>query len=199
MVPLPSTSSLRHANFTVTALSCLLLLACSKAAEQQTSATPSATPEAQAPIPPTTTEPTTTASAPELAASKTLDTELATLRPDELSINSANAKAYLEKYFKDECSKDERLSFEQACQHYPEASPGEEEDPSPWPDLMIGINNKQIVGAAVLNSTFSLGKQWQCETAKEFEEMRFCYPQKTSQADKERWSKEWAAYFATAD
>lgn len=131
------------------------------------------------------------------ASESGLFAELKQLSAAELSLDSASSKNYLEKYFKNECSKsDERLPFEQTCQHYSDAAL---QDPSPWPDLMIGVKNKKITSAVLFSAEQSLGENWQCDKSKQFENMRYCYFGKTTVADREQWSKQWSAYFATAD
>jgi hypothetical protein len=124
--------------------------------------------------------------------------QLAMLSGTSLSVDSPELSSMLANYFKEGCSvASELLTFEQTCQHYSENS--FDQDPSPWPDLMIAINKKELASAVLFSPEQSLGDNWQCDSSKQLENVRYCYPNKVTSENRELWSKQWAAYFAAAD
>jgi hypothetical protein len=124
--------------------------------------------------------------------------ELAMLSEANLSVDSPELSSILDKYFKDGCSAGSApLTFEQTCQYYSENSSNE--DPSPWPELMIAISSKEVASAVLFNSSQSLGENWHCDSSKDLVNVRYCYPKNITAENRERWSKQWTAFFASAD
>ncbi len=106
--------------------------------------------------------------------------------------------AYLDRYFEGQCiDGDPRLSFDRVCQHY--AADTAKDDPSPWPDLVLGIEDGRIVSATLTSAEETLGAGWGCAPAVGFEGMLFCYVETAPEADRIRWSTEWTAYFGSGD
>ncbi len=113
-------------------------------------------------------------------------------------VEASQVAAYLERHFKGQCvDGDPRLSFERVCQHYPLQAA--KDDPSPWPDLVLGIDEGRVVSAAILGAAEAPGAGWQCVSAMDLDGMRFCYVETVPEADRIRWSAEWTAYFGSGD
>lgn len=114
------------------------------------------------------------------------------------SAQTGQVAAYLDRYFDGQCvDGDPRLSFDRVCQHY--AADAAKDDPSPWPDLVLGIEDGRIVSAVLASAGETLGAGWGCAPAAGFEAMRFCYVETAPDADRTRWSAEWTAYFGSGD
>lgn len=133
---------------------------------------------------------------PTLATSASMDV-FAALPAGDLAVESPAVSAYLQRYFDAACAPDERLSFEQICQHY--AAPMEDEDvPSPWPDVVLGIAAGQIASVVLAAPERTIDEGWRCEQATGIDGIRICYTAHTPDTDRQRWSAEWAAYFNAA-
>lgn len=123
---------------------------------------------------------------------------LKALAPTDTYPKSNQVAAYLDRYFEGHCiDGDPRMSFDRVCQHY--AADAAEDDPSPWPDLVLGIEEGRIVSVVLASAEETLGAGWGCVPAAGFEAMRFCYVETAPDADRIRWSAEWTAYFGSGD
>lgn len=121
---------------------------------------------------------------------------LARVPADRLDVGTPEASEYLDRFFKDGCREgDERLSFDRICLH--ESAGGD--DPSPWPDLVLGIEAGRIASAVLTRSAQSLGTGWTCMPAEGLDGMRFCYVDATTTDERARWSAEWTAFFSAGD
>jgi hypothetical protein len=134
------------------------------------------------------------------AAGKDAAAELAALAPAALAVERPETKAYLDRDFAGACGRgDGRLSFERICEHYAVADTTGSADPSPWPDLVLGIADGRIASAVLTTPEQSLGAGWVCESAPGAGDLRFCFVATTPAGQRTRWAAEWAAYFASAD
>ncbi len=125
-------------------------------------------------------------------------TALNALAPTGTYADANQVAAYLDRYFEGQCvNGDPRLSFDSVCQHY--AADAAKDDPSPWPDLVLGIEEGRIVSVVLASAEETLGAGWGCVPAAGFEAMRFCYVETAPDADRTRWSAEWIAYFGSGD
>ncbi|QNP39615.1 hypothetical protein [Lysobacter solisilvae (ex Woo and Kim 2020)] len=122
----------------------------------------------------------------------------------ELARISANPNAkpgevsqYLSRFFRDECGKDDGLPFEQVCRHY--ATDADTSDPSPWPDLMLGLAGDRIVSAVLFDSAQNLGNAWACAPVKGLEHVRACAPTIITSTQRDEWLQRWSAYLNAAD
>ncbi len=123
---------------------------------------------------------------------------LKALAPTGTYAKANQVAAYLDRYFEGQCiDGDPRLSFDRVCQHY--AADAAKDDPSPWPDLVLGIEDGRIVSAVLASDEETLGAGWGCAPAAGFDAMRFCYVETAPDADRIRWSAEWTAYFGSGD
>lgn len=171
-------------------LCCAVLALAACKPEPAATTAPVETPQ---PVAPATPEaiPATPAQGPAVA------TQLAALTPDQLAIDSPAAAQYLGTFFKDGCSKDEGLPFDQSCQHYAEDAGSD--DPSPWPDLALGIHDGHIVSAVLFDPQQSLGAGWTCEAVSGPEHVRACAPVAIPAGQRAEWLQRWSAYLTTAD
>lgn len=165
----------------------LMLAACKP---ESVDTAPPVSPQATTPIPARETAPITR------VRGTAVVTELAALTQDELAVNSSKATYYLGTFFKDGCGKDDGLPFEQSCQHYAEDAAT---DPSPWPDLALGINDARIVSAVLFDPQQSLGTDWSCDPLSGVENVRACTPAFVPAQLRADWQQRWTAYLNTAD
>lgn len=123
---------------------------------------------------------------------------LTALAATGISVDASRVDAYLDRHFQGQCvDGDPRLSFDRVCQHYPaQAAKG---DPSPWPDVVVGVKDGRIVSAVLTGAADAPGAGWRCAAASGFEGMRLCHVETVPEADRMRWSTEWTAYFASGD
>jgi hypothetical protein len=122
---------------------------------------------------------------------------LAALTGDELAVSSSKAADYLGGFFKEACSKDEGLPFDQSCQHY--AEDAATDDPSPWPDLALGIKDGRLVSAVLFDPQQSLGDSWSCASLSGLENVRACTPVSVSAGLRADWQQRWTVYLNAAD
>lgn len=168
------------------------LLACDRQAAPETaaaSATPAAPPPTAGPAaPPSAPTPSVPASDGDALA------DLDAMAVADLAQDSPAMQAYLGRHFKDQCVPGEDpLSFAQTCQHYGEER---EDDPSPWPELVIGFANGRAASLVLTDSARSVELPWQCQPAEGFDGMRFCFTEDVSADDRKRWTGEWSAFFS---
>ncbi len=115
-----------------------------------------------------------------------------------VSVDASRVDAYLDRHFQGQCADaDPRLSFDRICQHYP--AQAAKDDPSPWPDVVLGIKDGRIVSAVLTGAAEAPGAGWRCAAAVGFEGMRLCHVETVPEADRARWSAEWIDYFASGD
>lgn len=111
-----------------------------------------------------------------------------------LDLGREEVRTYVKATFGTHCGPMEGLPFDRVCQYFrPESS-----DPSPWPDLMIGIRGERIVAAVVTPPAQQLGG-WRCDAVPGFEHVRACAAPGVPDEDHEAWLTQWAAFFKTAD
>lgn len=185
----------RMARFPLFALLALSIAACE----------PSTPPAADASLPASqsdTAQPASAESAPAAAAPVAAPEDpvagLAAVAAAGAAVDAPPVVAYLDRHFGGACSDaDERLSFDRVCRHY--AADAAKDDPSPWPDLVLGIAAGRIVSVVSTSAAQSPGTGWQCAPAPDFEGMRYCYLPVATEADRKRWSAEWTAYFGSGD
>ncbi|WP_386754673.1 hypothetical protein [Lysobacter yangpyeongensis] len=126
-----------------------------------------------------------------------LVSQLAGLTRTGLNVDDPGVASYLKSNFSDACSKDDALPFDQICQHYAEDS--DANDPSPWPDLMLGILGQRIVSAVVLDPAQELGADWTCSAVSGLENVRACSPTNIDAAQRTQWLQRWSAFLHAAD
>lgn len=117
--------------------------------------------------------------------------------PPMANTTAPEVAGYLATYFNGECSKDDALPFEQMCQHY--AEDANADDPSPWPDLMLGISNRRIVSAVLRDPDANLGAVWTCDAVSGLESVRACSPSDIDANQRSAWLQRWTAYLRSAD
>lgn len=119
---------------------------------------------------------------------------LQALKPGELQTSSPAVAHLLHTYFKDACQADDRLAFDTVCQSYtPEASV----DPSPWPDVMLGLRHDRIVSIVTVARNATLNG-WTCEETV-VGGVQACYPPNTPAVDRVRWTQQWSAFMDAAN
>lgn len=174
---------------------CLLLpaaCACSASdAPESPTRTPASAVARTRPAAPIATTPTAegtagSASADLLAALQALNT---------LDTTSPDVARLLQTHFKDSCQPDERMPFDAICQAYGANDHG---DPSPWPDVLLGLRDGRIASVVAIARDASLNG-WTCETVTVPEPTQACYPPATPEADRVRWTQQWSAFFSSAD
>lgn len=111
-----------------------------------------------------------------------------------LDLTREDVRAYVDATFGPGCDRIDGLPFDRVCQHYGADS----DDPSPWPDLMLGIRGERIVAAVVTSPAQQLGG-WRCDAVPGFDAIRACVAPGVNDADREAWLTQWAAFFKTAD
>jgi hypothetical protein len=179
-------------------ISIALLAACDKGSKGSDAAKPDASEESTPVITPEVVTNDSPVTESDIGKQTDAISQLAMLSDANLSVDSSKLSSVLANYFKDGCTAgSEPLTFEQTCQHYSEDA--SDKDPSPWPDLMVAISSKELASAVLFKPEQSLGDNWQCDSSKDLENVRYCYPKKITAENRARWSKEWAAFFAAAD
>lgn len=122
-------------------------------------------------------------------------TALAALAPEHLDRSSPAGAAFLRRYFANSCEPDERLAFDTVCQHY---GPARSADPSPWPDLIVGIHGGRLASAVLVGRQAPL-EGWTCEALPLPGGLRTCFAPGVSHEDQILWSQQWAAFLSAAD
>lgn len=142
--------------------------------------------------------PATSASHPDTDASgDPAIKQLARLSSARLDAKQPEVSQYLLRFFRDECSKDDGLPFDQVCHHYPEDAGTD--DPSPWPDLMLGLSGDRIVSAVLFDPAQHLGGTWACAPVKGLGQVRACTPTDITSPQRAEWLQRWSAYLNAAD
>lgn len=137
------------------------------------------------------------ASAPLRTEAPTADVvrALAALPADRAGLRDPSVDRFLRAYFAGTCHGDDRLGFDEVCEHV-DAAPTE--DPSPWPDLMIGLRDGGIASAVLLRAG-STPPAWSCMAVPGLDAAKACFPPTTSAEDRARWMQQWTAFFSSAD
>lgn len=102
---------------------------------------------------------------------------------------------FLDRYFSDACSPDERLAFDAVCQHY---GPDRDGDPSPWPELVVGLRGGRLASVVLISRQPPLAG-WSCRDLPLPAPLRTCFAARTSHEEQVLWSQQWTAYFSAAD
>lgn len=123
--------------------------------------------------------------------------KLAQLTAGGLAVSAPDVSSYLQAYFPDGCGPDDGLPFDQSCQHY--ADDADATDPSPWPDVALGIKDAHIVSAVLFDPGQTLGNGWICEAVTGPQNVRACTPTAIDSARRADWRQRWSAYLNTAD
>lgn len=87
---------------------------------------------------------------------------------------------------------DSRLSM--GCEVYEADS----DDPSPWPQLILGVSRGQVV-AAWWPDVSAMPGAWQCPPVEASAQARICFTNKATAKEKALWKREWAALATAAD
>ncbi|GAB2503868.1 hypothetical protein [Lysobacter humi (ex Lee et al. 2017)] len=120
---------------------------------------------------------------------------LAALPADRAGLRDPSVDRFLRAYFSGTCHGDERLGFDEVCEH---ADPMPGADPSPWPDLMIGLRDGGIASAVLLRAG-STPPAWSCMAVPGLDAAKACFPPSTSAEDRARWMQQWTAFFSSVD
>jgi hypothetical protein len=172
-----------------------LALAACQPKPAETTGQPATPATLAAPVQGMATAPSPSATTP--AQGAPVVTQLAALASHGLAVSSPEVSGYLQTYFKDACDPDDALPFDQACQHYDEAAATS--DPSPWPDLALGIKDGHIVSVVLFDPAQTLGDGWTCEAVSGPENVRACTPASVEPDKRADWLQRWSAYFSAAD
>lgn len=121
---------------------------------------------------------------------------LGAIDPSQLQRTSPAAAAFLQTYFGAECQPDERLDFSAVCQHY---AVSDAADPSPWPDLMVGMTEDGIASAVLLATGARPLKGWTCTSLPYPSHAIACSAPATPEAQHMLWTTQWSAFFSAAD
>ncbi|GAB2503841.1 hypothetical protein [Lysobacter humi (ex Lee et al. 2017)] len=122
-------------------------------------------------------------------------TALAELPAANLDQSTPQVSQFLDRYFPDACSPDERLAFDAVCQYY---GTNQEADPSPWPELVIGVDGGRLASVVLIDHPLPLAG-WMCRDLPLPAPLRTCFAAHTSHEDRVLWTQQWTAYFSAAD
>lgn len=120
---------------------------------------------------------------------------LAALPADRAGSRDPAVDRFLRAYFAGTCHADDRLGFDEVCEH---ADPTPTDDPSPWPDVMIGLRDGGIASAVLLRAD-ATPPAWSCMRVPGLDAAKACFPPTTSAEDRARWMGQWTAFFSVAD
>lgn len=166
----------------------LILSACSAQVAPATAAgTPGQAARASSPAGAASTAP---------ARSRDAAAALDAIDPSQLQRTSPAAAAFLRTYFDGHCQPDERLDFSAVCQHH---AVSDGADPSPWPDLIIGLTDDRVASAVLLTPDARPLKGWTCASLPYPSHAIACSAPATPKAQHLLWTTQWSAFFSSAD
>ena len=121
---------------------------------------------------------------------------LSTLAAAPAADTPARLAAYLDRHFPAMCEADTRFSLDRVCQ-----TPGDpgDSDPSPWPEVLLGLAGERVVVVALTRPEARLGAPWSCEAPSPIAPVRLCFLPDAVPADRARWAGEWVRFFMAAD
>lgn len=119
--------------------------------------------------------------------------ELAQAGPPPLRLDSPAVTTVLSRHFSSNCRHESRLDLDLICDHY---APDAADDPSPWPDAVLGVDGREIVNIVLRSDGQSLDG-WQCRALDQG--LTICYDPHRPSRDAERWIRKWSDFFHNAD
>lgn len=191
--------TIRHSLLAIAvSIACIACHRTPAADDATTSVSPQPPPAASAPAQgiETSAPPAPTAPSGKLAATDPVAqlANLATL--GTLKTDAPDVASYLQTHFNDACTRHDALPFDEVCDH--ERADAAASDPSPWPDLMLGLRERRIVSAVLFHPAQQLGG-WHCDAVPGMTEVRACTPGDIAATDRAQWLDAWAAFFRAAD
>lgn len=103
-------------------------------------------------------------------------------------------KAAFDAHFADSCMAVEGLPFDSTCTHVPLA---DRDDPSPWPDVFLGLRGHRIVAAIVVDARWA-PRSWRCTRLPGFDGPRLCTPPDVPPPVRRDWARRWSTVLRAA-
>lgn len=116
----------------------------------------------------------------------------AMLAPSHALATSGSA-AIFETHFAESCIAVAGLPFDLTCNHVPVE---ERDDPSPWPDVFVGLRGDRIVAALVMD-TRRVPRSWACSRLPDLGG-HLCAPRDIPAAVRRDWAERWSTVLRSA-
>jgi hypothetical protein len=109
-------------------------------------------------------------------------------------LGDASGRAVFDVHFAGTCIAVEDLPFEHTCSHVPLE---DRDDPSPWPDAFIALEDDRIVATIVADARW-VPRSWRCVRLPHFRGPKLCTPPDVDRAVRSGWADRWSTVLRSA-
>ena len=99
-----------------------------------------------------------------------------------------------DRHFRESCLDPDGLPFDLVCNYVP---PEHEDDPSPWPDVLLGVQGGRIVALLQVNVGWAPAS-WTCSPLPGLDGASFCTPPDIVRRTHRDWARRWSEVLRAA-